>query len=375
MTDIIAVGHARRPGRLRRTVAGAVSVALLGSTALAVWFAVTAKPRSAGNPASVPTTTAAVSRGTATQRIRIPGTYGFDGAYTVVHQAPPGILTGAADAGTRVERGGVLYAVDNQAVRLLYGRLPAYRDFRAGMTGGPDVRQLEQNLVHLGLDPLRQITVDNRFTAATGAAIRRWQASWGLPAARRTGILSLGQVVFLPVALRVNEVTAAVGTAVGPNEPVLAASSTARVVTAQVGADRQAFVEVGDEVMVSLPGASPVPGKVLQTGRVANVGEQTDNGRPPGPATITVTIGITVPNGTRDLDQAPVLVDIASSVRKNVLLVPVAALLARPGGGYQVRLASGDYLEVRPGLFDEATGKVEVSGELKVGDLVEVPVT
>jgi hypothetical protein len=40
-----------------------------------------------------------------------------------------------------------------------------------------------------------------------------------------------------------------------------------------------------------------------------------------------------------------------------------------------VRLASGDYLEVRPGLFDEATGKVEVSGELKVGDLVEVPVT
>jgi len=134
-------------------------------------------------------------------------------------------------------------------------------------------------------------------------------------------------------------------------------------------------VEVGDEVMVSLPGAGPVQGRILRTGRVANVADQNDPGRPPGPATITVIIGITVPAGTPDLDQAQVLVAIAASVRENVTLVPVAALLARPGGGYQVRLASGDYVEVRPGLFDEATGKVEVSGALTVGDMVEVPVT
>ena len=68
------------------------------------------------------------------------------------------------------------------------------------------------------------------------------------------------------------------------------------------------------------------------------------------------------------------LVAIATNVRENVLLVPVAALLARPGGGYQVRLESGALVEVRPGLFDDATGKVEVSGDLNVGDLVQVPV-
>ncbi len=359
--------------RRSRTVGGAVAAALGAAAALTIWFAVTAEPRVASSAPTVPTASAAVTRGTVTQRIRIPGIYGFDGHYTVVHQAAPGILTGAAEAGTTVERGGLLYSVANQAVRLLYGDLPAYRDFGAGMSDGPDVRQLEQNLVDLGMDPSRLITVDNRFTAATDAAIRRWQAAWGVPAAARSGALPLGHVVFVPVALRVSQVTATVGAAVGPNEPVLAASSTNRVVTAEVSADRQTFVAVGNEVMVSLPSAAPVPGKILRVGRVAIVDEQNGTG-PSGPATLTIVVSVTPPPGTPDLDQAPVLVAIAANVRENVLLVPVAALLARPGGGYQVRLTSGTFVEVRPGLFDDATGKVEVSGALKVGDLVEVPV-
>jgi len=143
-------------------------------------------------------------------------------------------------------------------------------------------------------------------------------------------------------------------------------------VTAEVSADRQALVAVGDEVMVSLPSGAPVPGTILRVGRVATVDEQNDGQS--GPASVTIVVGVTPPPGTPDLDQAPVLVAIAANVRENVMLVPVAALLARPGGGYQVRLASGTFVEVRPGLFDDATGKVEVSGALNVGDLVEVPV-
>jgi Putative peptidoglycan binding domain/HlyD family secretion protein len=359
--------------RRGRSIGGAVVAALVLAAAFAIWFSVTSRPRAASSAPTVPTASAAVTRGTVTQRIRIPGLYGFDGHYTIVHQAAPGILTGAAEPGTMVERGGLLYSVANQAVRLLHGDLPAYRDFVAGMSDGPDVRQLEQNLFDLGMDPSRLITVDNRFTSATDAAIRRWQAAQGLPAAGRTGGLPLGRVVFLPVALRVNQVTAAVGTMVGPNEPVLAASSTTRVVTAEVSADRQASVDVGDEVMVSLPSGAPVPGTILRVGRVATVDEQNGEGRS-GLASVTIVIGVTPPPGTPDLDQAPVLVAIAANVRENVLLVPVAALLARPGGGYQVRLASGTFVEVRTGLFDDATGKVEVSGAINVGDLVEVPV-
>jgi hypothetical protein len=39
-----------------------------------------------------------------------------------------------------------------------------------------------------------------------------------------------------------------------------------------------------------------------------------------------------------------------------------------------VRLSSGAYVAVQPGLFDDDAGTVEVSGSgLRVGDRVEVP--
>jgi len=360
----------------RRFAITAAGAAVLMIGAAVVWALTTARPAATGAAAAVPVGTARVTRGTVTQRVRIPGTYGFDGSYAVVHQGTPGIVTGTAAPGVTVERGGVLYAVDNRAVRLLYGDLPAYREFGPGMTDGPDVRQLEQNLVDLGLGG--QITVDDRFTASTSTAIRQWQAAWGLPAAERTGTLPLGQVVFLPAAVRVAGITVAAGTAIGPNEPALAATSTTRVVSAAIGADRQATVKVGDEVTVSLSTGAPIPGTILRIGRVASVPDRPDQSPPDGqvgPATVTMVIGLTAPSGLPDLDQAPALVVIAASVRENVLLVPVAALLARPGGGYQVRRSTGEVVEVKPGLFDDTTGKVEVSGALQVADLIEVPVS
>jgi hypothetical protein len=53
--------------------------------------------------------------------------------------------------------------------------------------------------------------------------------------------------------------------------------------------------------------------------------------------------------------------------------VPITALLARPGGGYQVRLDSDRYIPVEPDLFDGTTGRVEVTGELTPGQRVKVP--
>ncbi len=357
----------------RRIIAGTSSAVLVAGVALAAGYALTARPQTAASTDQVPTATAAVTRGAVSQRLRLLGTYGFDGTYPIVHQGSPGILTGAAAPGATIRRGAALYSVDGQPVRLLLGTMPAYRDLRSGMTAGQDVRQLEQNLVAMGLDPRRRIVVDARFTPATAAAIRRWQASWGVPASQRTGALALGQVIFAPVPLRVRAASVVPGTAVGPNQPVLTATSTARVVTAQVTADRQASVEVGGEVMVTLPGSAPAPGTVLRTSRVAEAPEEAD-GRPPGPATIAVAIRVTAPTGVPDLDQASVQVSIAAAEHRDVLLVPVAALLARPGGGYRVRRAGGAYVQVEPGLFDEATGNVEVSGDLTEGDRVEVPV-
>lgn len=349
-------------------VVPALALTSVAALAVAVGMAVVSQPRAATSTAEVPTGTAPVTRGTVTERVQIPGVLGFDGSYQIVHHGSAGTLTESPALGAVLIRGSVLYKVDNHPVRLLYGRVPAYRDFASGMANGPDVRQLEQNLVALGQDPEHEITVDNHFSAATARAIRRWQAGWGLPAGRRTGALSQGQVAFQPAALRVGAVQAAVGAAVGPGAPVLSATSTGRVVTAQLTTDRRALVRVNDKVQVSLGDGSPVQGRVVRVGRVATAASQQD-----GPVTVPVTIKVTMPAGSADLDEAPVQVAITTNARQNVLLVPVTALLARPGGGYQVRLASGGYVEVEPGLFDESAGTVEVAGGLTAGDRVEVP--
>jgi len=247
------------------------------------------------------------------------------------------------------------------------------------------VRELEENLVALGDDPGHAITVDEHFTAATTAAIRRWQAANGVPVAARTGVLDQGEVTFLPGAMRVSAVTAGLGTPLGPDDPVLTGTSVSRVVTVQLTTDRQSQVHAGDQVRVSIAGTAPVTGTVSRIGRVAtgngqsNAGQgggggQNGGGSNGGPATLTVTITVTLPPAAANLDQAPAQVAIVTAQHPNVLLVPVSALLARPGGGYQVRLASGGYQQVEPGLYDDDSGTVEVIGSgLHEGDRVEVP--
>ncbi|MFD0583038.1 peptidoglycan-binding protein [Dactylosporangium darangshiense] len=357
----------------------AVAVTAFGVAAAGAGTAVLGRPHPAAPVAQVSTNTEAVTRGPVAERTRFSGMLGFDGTYQVAHQGEPGIVTAMTEAGTTVARGGVVYAVANHPVRLLYGVVPAYRDLAAGVTNGPDVKQLEENLVALGMDPGKQIVVDEKFTAATAAAIRRWQASWGLPAAQRTGRLPQGSVVFASGLLRIAQVQAPVGAAAAPGQPVLSATSTNRVVTSEIPIVRQSQVHVGDQVQVTVTGLTgPTTGTVVRIGRTATdqqPNQQQQQGGQNGPPTVTITIQVSLPATTADLDQAPVAVLITAASKPNVLQVPVVALLPRTGGGYQVRLPDGTFVEVKPGLFDEVTGKIEVTGNLTVGQLVQVPVS
>jgi multidrug efflux pump subunit AcrA (membrane-fusion protein) len=104
----------------------------------------------------------------------------------------------------------------------------------------------------------------------------------------------------------------------------------------------------------------------------APTGDSPDQPADPNAATIPVTIAVGLPKGFR-LDQAPATVDVTTGTRPNVLLAPIAALLAGPGGGYQVRLAGGGLVPVEPGRFDENTGQVEIVSGLTEGQTVEVP--
>jgi peptidoglycan hydrolase-like protein with peptidoglycan-binding domain len=359
----------------RRAGVGAV-VTVLGVAALGAGWAVTGRPRPAAPAAQVSTGTAAVTRGSVAERSRFTGTLGFDGRYPVAHQGAPGVLTAVAAAGSTVGRGGVLYRVADQPVRLLFGTVPAYRALRLGIAAGPDVRQLETNLVALGMDPGHDVTVDDAFTAATAAAVRRWQASWGLPASQRTGALPLGGVVFEPEVLRIDQVPANVGASVSLGTLVLSATSIRQVVTCQIPVAQQTAVRPGDRVQITvngLPGTST--GTVVGVARTATApsqqGGQQDNQSVA--ATVTVTIQVALPAAAQSLDQAPTGVYVTTASKQDVLLVPVLALLPRAGGGYQVRLAGGGYMPVTPGLFDEVTGTVEVTGDLTPGQLVQVP--
>ncbi|MGR6318244.1 peptidoglycan-binding protein [Micromonospora soli] len=362
----------------RRGASTVVAVAVAAPLAAGVAYAAHSGPNAPDTPAAaVAIGTAKVTQGTLSERVQVGGVLGYAGSYTIDHHGAPGILTAGPDSGDTIGRGGVLYRVADTPVRLLLGSVPAYRDFRYGMSDGPDVRQLERNLVALGFDPYHRITVDRHFSAATATAIRRWEASWGRPAYQRTGRLTQGQVLFLPTPLRVTQLQIRVGGTVGPGTTVLSGTSTDRAVTAQLDTAQRSSVHTGDQVEVGLPDADPIPGRVTAVGEVATAPSADGGNGPqqpanPDTATVPLTIAVRLPRGS-GLDQAPVTVDIVTGTRRNVLLVPIAALLARPGGGYQVRLAGGVAVQVEPGNFDESTGQVEIVRGLTAGQTVEVP--
>jgi HlyD family secretion protein len=402
-----AAGAPPSRGRVRAGVAAAVLVPVV--LAAGGWAAVRGGllERTAASPATpeVPTATATVARTDVVQRQPVPGTLGYAGSFTVVPQASGGpagggpqalaqggILTRLPTPGTVLARGQTLYEVDGMAVPLWYGARPAWRAFQSGMADGQDVRQLEANLVALGFDPDRAITVDQHFTAATRAAIKRWQGdALGLPPARRSGAIPLGGVVFLPGPIRVAGVTGTVGAPLQAGTPVLAATSTRAVVAVALDPAFQQLVRRGNGVLVTLPDGSTTPGRVTAVGSVAAVpgtggqgqsqaqgqGGSGQDGNQQARPTIPVTIGLSDPRAARGLDQAPVQVAITTQAHRGVLAVPISALLARSGGGYAVTVVSGGAgrrVPVRTGLFDETSGMVEVSGPgLRRGTVVEVP--
>jgi hypothetical protein len=75
---------------------------------------------------------------------------------------------------------------------------------------------------------------------------------------------------------------------------------------------------------------------------------------------VTITLDTRVKGG--GLDQAAVSVNFAQARARNVLSVPVTALLATAGGGYAVQEAATPHrlIPVTTGLF--AAGYVQISG-------------
>ena len=365
---------ARRGRPATIAVTGVILAAAAGFASRGLWPGGTHQAVTA----AVPVGTAAVVRTDLSARQQVAGTLGYAGSYTVASETGGGLLTWLPAPGETVRRGHPAFAVDGQPVTLLYGAIPAWRTFAPGMSPGPDVRQLQQNLAALGFAPG---PADGQFGWSTVAAIERWQQARGMTV---TGTIPLGEVAFLPGALRVTMLAQPLGATVTAGTSVLSGTSLVPAVQVWLGAGGPA-VRPGDRVLVTLPdGTTTVRGTVRSVGTVAmspgdpgasgssggstggNGGTGGTSGSGSGSADVipvTISLGSAIPAG---IDQAPVQVSITDSRADGVLAVPVTALLAAPGGGYEVQVAGGEprgrLIPVTTGLFDDASGLVAVTG-------------
>jgi hypothetical protein len=156
-------------------------------------------------------------------------------------------------------------------------------------------------------------------------------------------------------------------------QAILQTTSNQLVVTVDLDATKQSEAVVGEPVTVELPNGNTVNAKIIEVSPVAQTSSSsTSSGSGSGggstgstsapTATIPVTIKITGRHPAAGLDQAAVSVNFEQQVEKNVLSVPVTALLATAGGGYAVQEAAAPHtlIAVTPGLF--AAGYVQISG-------------
>lgn len=307
--------------------------------------------------------TADITRATVVQTETYEGAIGYAEARPIVNQRI-GTLTKVPRTGAVIERGEALYRIDDDPVLLLIGDLPLYRDLREGMEGA-DVRQLERNLKALGYADA--ITVDDEFTAGTGAAVEAFRDDHGLSDGES---IAVGDVVFQPAPVRVAGAAVDVGSPVQPGAAPVEVTSTAKQVTATLDSIDDATE--GAEVGVELPDGTRTKGTVESLEESSTPSSDT------GETSVTAEIALANQKAAAEWETGDVDVDIEVARAKNVLVAPVTALVALAEGGYAVRVVDDAAAEgyrlvaVQPGLF--ADERVEVSGRgLKAGMAVVVP--
>ncbi len=346
----------------RRTAGVVAGVLTAGAvtTAIVVFTLPKAQtgPASAGHP---PVSTADITRQTLIDRENHDGTLAH-GDPTTISSRGTGTVTGLPVEGATVSRGQALFRLDDKPVTLLYGSLPAYRPLGAGVRGG-DVTQFERNLRALGY---RGFTVDATYNAATASAVRTWQRKLGLVA---SGRVNPSQIVYTAGTVRVDALSAPVGSVIGPGAAVEQVTGTSPLATVALDMSSARLATPGATVQVTMPDGKVVAGRIIKVTMVVIPGE---NGEA---ATTRIRVTIRFGPAVGSTGTAAITVAFTAGRRPDVLAVPVTALLALAEGGYGVQVVDGTttrIVAVQTGLF--ANGRVEVTGTgLAAGMKVAVP--
>jgi hypothetical protein len=155
---------------------------------------------------------------------------------------------------------------------------------------------------------------------------------------------------------------------------------TRQIVTVDLDVADRDLAKKGRAVTIDLPGGKTVEGHITSVGTVAESSSSDQNSDQPASDSATIEVIVTIDKGksAAGLDQAPVTVNMESSRTKDVLSVPVAALLAISDNAYAVQVIRPDgttnMVPVDIGTF--ADGRVEVEGDgINEGTVVGVPKT
>ena len=343
--------------------AALVVAALVGSV---VTLAVRGNPAPAA-PKPPPFSTAKVVRTDLATTVLTGGTLGYAPTNPVVNHIG-GTYTALPAIGSTIGPGQPLYRVDNLPIVLMIGSTPAYRAFGLGMTDGPDVAQLESNLIALGDAHGLFSAPSVHFSALTSDAVERWQTANGYTA---DGQVHLGVIVFLPTAVLAGAQTVAPGQPATPGDSPYQVTTSSRLVYVPLNPNLPT-VSVGEPVSIVLPSNAQTPGTVTAVGppppSLSSSSSSSGSGSGSGsssPSTATVlTITPQDPGATGTGDGVGVQVSLTIQRARGVLAVPVSALLALAGGGYGVEIVTSSGLHqltgVTTGIF--AGGRVQISG-------------
>jgi peptidoglycan hydrolase-like protein with peptidoglycan-binding domain len=338
----------RRGTRVTLGLVGAAAAGAVAATTLH-GGAATASP-----PGLPPVTFATVTRTNLVTSTLTGGTLGYAPTSPVVNQIT-GTYTWLPPPGAVIRPGQALYQVDHLPVVLMRGRIPAWRAFAPGMIGGPDVTELQRNLIALGYAHGLFTAPNGQFDELTTVAVERWQTAHGYPA---TGQIALGQIVFLPRPVVAGALNDAPGQGASPGQTPYRVTARQRVVTVPVSQNLPP-VRPGEHVSIVLPSGTRTPGETSTIGPVPP-----GSGSSSGSATAQLIVVPEHPAATGAGQDVAVQVSVVTQRARHVLAVPVSALLALAGGGYGVEVVapSGAHhlVGVTTGLF--ANTLVQVSG-------------
>ncbi|SDH01258.1 Putative peptidoglycan binding domain-containing protein [Lentzea fradiae] len=336
-----------RRGNRKVLVAALVAAVVLGTGSVVVLTRLAADQAAAAPLRNAPAKTAQVTRTNLADQQSVTGQLAY-GAERVLTGRKGGTVTGLPATGAVVDRGQPVYWADAKPVPLFHGGLPLYRELESGMTNGPDVRVVEENLAALGFEDFGE--PDEKFTYYTATALKKWQKANGL---EQTGKLSPGDVVVQPGAVRVSSLTAQLGAPATGD--LMKVTGTERAVTVELEQSKQRLAKQGEKVELSISGGKTTTGTITTVTR--KPGDENQGQKPK----IVLTISVDDVSAAEGLDTASVTALFTVAMKPNVLAVPVGALLALDEGGYGVVTEDGKTVPVTVGIF--AKGKVEVRGD------------